>query len=297
MSLVPRLLAVYHTYAVRFTNWENHAHQSTHDASLTIKTFSLSAIVAYGGLALSAFVYVPFGEEVMTYVQTNLFHRQYVGPLKHSDGWNWASTMLSTIAAASPTASAAAQAVKNATGFGGGGSEGGRKNSTEALWELDGGNAKEKLNPSRLQNQMFAVTVTNQVVNTFLEIGLPYVMRAVESVRSGKGLSFAARSVGASHNNSGGAEGNGTIKEKKRVAFEDDDGGAADLAKSANGKEEKELMERIRREVALPEYTLFADYSEMVTQFGYVALWSTIWPLAPGEYWSCCCAFWLYMGR
>jgi hypothetical protein len=26
---------------------------------------------------------------------------------------------------------------------------------------------------------------------------------------------------------------------------------------------------------------VFTDYSEMVTQFGYVALWSTIWPLAP----------------
>jgi len=34
-------------------------------------------------------------------------------------------------------------------------------------------------------------------------------------------------------------------------------------------------------EVALPPYDLFFDYSEMVTQFGYVALWSTIWPLAP----------------
>ena len=42
-------------------------------------------------------------------------------------------------------------------------------------------------------------------------------------------------------------------------------------------------MERIHREVALPEYSLFVDYSEMVTQFGYVALWSTIWPLAPGK--------------
>ena len=54
------------------------------------------------------------------------------------------------------------------------------------------------------------------------------------------------------------------------------------MVKNANGKEDREFMERVRREVALPEYTLFADYSEMVTQFGYVALWSTIWPLAPG---------------
>jgi len=36
----------------------------------------------------------------------------------------------------------------------------------------------------------------------------------------------------------------------------------------------------VRREAALPEYDLFQDYSEMVTQFGYVAVWSAIWPLA-----------------
>jgi len=33
--------------------------------------------------------------------------------------------------------------------------------------------------------------------------------------------------------------------------------------------------------VALAEYSLFGDYNEMTTQFGYVAMWSTIWPLAP----------------
>ena len=56
---LPRVLALYQSSAKSFTDWENHEHQSTHDASLTLKTFSLSAIVAYLGLALSAFVYVP----------------------------------------------------------------------------------------------------------------------------------------------------------------------------------------------------------------------------------------------
>lgn len=70
--LVPRLLAFYQSYAVRFTRWENHAHQSSYDRSLTLKTFALAGLVAYGGLALSAFVYVPFGAQVMTYVQQSL---------------------------------------------------------------------------------------------------------------------------------------------------------------------------------------------------------------------------------
>ncbi|KAI0689511.1 DUF590-domain-containing protein [Cytidiella melzeri] len=290
MTLVPRLLSLYHSYAVRFTNWENHANQSSHDASLTIKTFSLSAIVAYGGLALSAFVYVPFGEEVMTFVQTNLFQHKNAAE-------TWASSALSSLASG-PTASA----VKNATGF--------DFNSTTTtthhhqFWETDGGNARSKLDPSRLQNQMFAIAVTNQVINTFLEIGLPYITRAVDSLRRNGNLGLSSRKQ---NNNSGGGGSNKAVSVsqetgvevqlnnnnngqqqhfrdenngKKRVAFEDDKS-AAEIVKNANGKEEREFMERVRREVALPEYTLFADYSEMVTQFGYVALWSTIWPLAP----------------
>lgn len=61
---------------------------------------------------------------------------------------------------------------------------------------------------------------------------------------------------------------------KKRVVFEDE--------QEKGGLEEREFLERVRKEVALPEYELFGDYSEMVTQFGYVVLWSTIWPLASG---------------
>lgn len=107
---------------------------------------------------------------------------------------------------------------------------------------------------------MYAFTVTNQVINLFLEIGLPYITRGADQARGKAHLS-------ASHSN-------GSSK-KKRVDFEDEEKGA---------KGEREFLERVRREVALPEYTPFADYSEMVTQFGYVALWSTIWPLAPGMF-------------
>lgn len=272
MTLVPRLLSIYHTYAVRFTNWENHSRQSTHDGSLTLKTFSLSAIVAYGGLALSAFVYVPFGEEVMTFVQTRLFHS---GP---STASSWTSSVLSSIASG-PTATA----VKNATGF--------DFNSTttgdhKRYWDTDHVSARSKLDPSRLQNQMFAITVTNQVVNTFLEIGLPYITRGIAAFRSGKGkgLAHAKNAAGSKTTNSPEqAQSTSVAAKEKRVAFEDDQT-SAEMVKNANGKEEREFLEKVRREVGLPEYTLFADYSEMVTQFGYVALWSTIWPLAPGEF-------------
>ncbi|KAI9440392.1 DUF590-domain-containing protein [Lactarius indigo] len=177
---VPRFLAIYRARAERLTQWENHKHQSAFDASLTMKTFALSSIVAYLGLALSAFVYVPFGETCHKFT---------------------------------------------------------------AAWA--------KLNPSRLQGQMFAYTVTNQAVNFFLEVGLPFLTRAFALVRSGKYRSSLRNAFG----------------------FEDDKNGAA--------RDEREFLERVRREVSLPEYDLFDDYNEMVTQFGYVTLWSTIWPLAP----------------
>ncbi|KAJ7231049.1 calcium-activated chloride channel-domain-containing protein [Mycena haematopus] len=227
--LVPRLLAVYQSIATRLTSWENHAHQSSHAASLTIKTFALSALVAYMGLALSAFVYVPFGEGIMRMVQVWLFK-------------------------GSVRADAAAEALNNTTSSL-------KLNATEhtkGMWNVDTSAAGQKLNAARLKDQMFAYTVTNQIVNTFVEIGLPYVLRGVESFRARKA------------NGNGNGKGD---KGKKRVVFEDE--------KEKGGEEEREFLEQVRKEVALPEYELFGDYSEMVTQFGYVALWSTIWPLAP----------------
>ncbi|KAI0918035.1 hypothetical protein AcW1_007015 [Taiwanofungus camphoratus] len=264
--IVPRFLKIYHSYAVSFTNWEDHGHQSTHDASLTIKSFSLSAIVAYLGLALSAFVYVPFGEEVMTFVQNLLERDSSVS----ASCRKWVYSLYSIY---SPNSIKRAPINANARA---------RRKSTnrriplvgQGFWEMDVANARNKLSPTRLQDQMFASTVTNQVVDTFLEIGLPYVLRAFESLRRGKGLRLAASPVSAS-----------STGKKKRVMFEDQ-AGQSDRVSSENEQEEREFMEVVKREVALPEYTLFQDYSEMITQFGYVALWSTIWPLASRESWD-----------
>ncbi len=127
------------------------------------------------------------------------------------------------------------------------------------MWDMDISRARRKLNPSRLRDQMFAYTVTYQIVNTFVEVGLPYITRFVSSVRNGKGA--------LKQGSSGG-------EPKKRVVFEDE--------KEKGGMEERVFLDKVREEVTLPEYDSFADYSEMAVQFGYVALWSTIWPLAGG---------------
>jgi len=232
---------MYQKHAKNFTDWENHSHQSSHSSALAIKVFTLSAINSYLGLALDAFVYAPFGESVMHFVQTHLF-----------DGSRHALALLEKFdinfnATVHRSARGGHKKKIGATGL--------------SFWESDEGNAQRKLNPSRLQDQMFAFTVTNQVVATITDIGLPYILRAVESFRNGKGF------------RSGSAKGH---SKKKRVAFDDEP-----VGQDAHGREEREFLEHVRSEVALPEYDVFSDYGEMVTQFGYVALWSTTWPLAP----------------
>lgn len=245
------MLAVYHSVAVRLTNWENHTHQSTHTASLTLKTFALSAIVAYLGLGLSAFVYVPFGEGVMRWVQAWLFGSA-------TTGQSLAATLRDML---NGTVSAGASAAGSAS-----------EKAASALWNADAASARTKLNSGRLRDQMFAYTVTNQAINTFTEVGLPFILRRVETYRknktNGHAKSPSITSITSSEKN---ASDSGT---KKRVVFEDE--------QERGGLVERAFLDRVREEAALPEYDLFVDYSEMVVQFGYVVLWSTIWPLAAG---------------
>jgi anoctamin-10 len=146
MVLVPRFMALYQSAAVKLTWWENHAQQSAHEASLTVKTFSLSAVVAYLGLALSAFVYVPFGGDVMARVQTFLFknadHPLAAGTHTAAHGFaTAASTVLNT--------------TTNVTGA----AKDGTAPGDRTLFEADALSARARLNPSRLQDQMFAITV------------------------------------------------------------------------------------------------------------------------------------------
>lgn len=253
---MPRVLGLYHAIAVRLTNWENHGHKSTYTASLTLKTFALSGIVAYLGLSLSAFVYVPFGEGVMRWVQAWLFGG---ATTQGSFGAMIQDILNGTVTTTSTKSESAPEALFSAAG----------------LWDANTANVRTKLNPGRLRDQMFAYTVTNQVIGTFLEVGLPFILRWVGGFRKAKARPKPitnGSSNGSSASSDAGSS-NGTLK--KRVVFEDE--------KERGGLEERAYLDSVREEAALPEYDLFVDYSEMVVQFGYVALWSTIWPLAGGR--------------
>ncbi|KIJ58577.1 hypothetical protein HYDPIDRAFT_34038 [Hydnomerulius pinastri MD-312] len=221
MALVSKLLEMYETLAKRFTNWENHAHQSSHASSLSTRVFTLSAMNAYLGLVPSAFVYVPFGGSVMHFMHYPMFFSgvHHAAAILERLNINW-NKMVNF-------------------GLGCGRGENVVENVTaHSLFEADGANARRKLNPLRLQEQICGV--------------FPGWERLQERKRE--------------------------RRKKKRVAFEDEPTGQGQVVRT---KEEGEFLETVRSEVSLPEYEVFEDYGEMVTQFGYVALWSTIWPLAP----------------
>ena len=199
-------------------------------------------------LGLSAFVYVPFGEGVMRYVQRGLF------ALKLKCGGNLMSSIFSLLNDTTTAATVATDGLNTATSSILSGSAG--------IWDVDVNSARQKLKPARLKDQMFAYTVTNQIVDTFNEIGLPFVMRFAVKLWNGKPKPDP-------------------IEKKANI--------------NTNEEENKEegYLDQVREEVELPEYDLFGDYSEMVIQFGYVTLWSTIWPLAPGEFYF----FWFQLER
>lgn len=200
-------------------------------------------------LGLSAFVYVPFGEGLMRYVQNSLFS----GSVKSGSRSGFGAKIIGILNGTTAD-SAAGFASEKLANVGA---------SKSNVWDRDMGSARQKLNPTRLRDQMFAYTVTNQIVNSFTEVGLPYIMRFVSAFRH-------------RHEKNNSKPGSPSGEPKKRVVFEDE--------KERGGMEERVFLDSVREEVALPEYDLFADYSEMVIQFGYVALWSTIWPLAGGEF-------------
>lgn len=63
--IVPRILAVYKVIAERLTDMEDHPNESSYQNALTTKVFALNSIVAFGGLLLSAYAYIPFGDQIV----------------------------------------------------------------------------------------------------------------------------------------------------------------------------------------------------------------------------------------
>lgn len=106
------------------------------------------------------------------------------------------------------------------------------------------------INPDRLRKQVIYFTVTAQIVNFFMETIVPYVTRQGFSKYQQMKADSAAKKKGA-----------------------DPHAAAADLV------EEAPFLARVRSEAELPVYDVASDLREMVVQFGYLSLFSVVWPL------------------
>ncbi|KAK4450641.1 Anoctamin-10 [Podospora aff. communis PSN243] len=176
--------------AERLTDMENYETMDSHQASFVQKIFVLNFITSYLGIILTAFVYVPFGQVLVPYL----------------DFFKVTAQKFSAEGTALPT--------KN--------------------WEI---------NPDRLTKQIIYFTVTAQVVNFATEVIVPYAKRRV-------------------------------TKTVEKVAEKNGNGPAI-----KDVPEEHSFLKRVRDEAELDQYDVTVDYREMVIQFGYLSLFSVIWPL------------------
>lgn len=211
--VVPQIMAQYQRLAKAFVHWEDHPTPVGAEKSLTGKTFAMNGIVAYLGLFLSAYVYVPFGPFIMQYVQQRL------------SGYSGEKIQF-------------AESAEKAK-----------------LGPKTSGEKQHSIKAGRLKGQMYAYTVTNQAIGAFLELGLPYILRFIDEWRSGKA----------------------TLKDLSKRGGEE----KRPIDGQSDAEVEKLFLDKVEKELALPEYNIFTDYAEMVTQFGYVVIWSCVWPLAP----------------
>lgn len=109
------------------------------------------------------------------------------------------------------------------------------------------------INPARLRKQVIYFTVTAQIVNFAMEVLVPYLKR--------QGLI--------------------KVREMQKERAEKKTGITSPSAAAYDPPEEKDFLARVRNEADLDVYDVYDDYKEMVVQFGYLALFSVVWPLVP----------------
>jgi anoctamin-10 len=110
--------------------------------------------------------------------------------------------------------------------------------------------ASWSINPDRLRKQVIYFTVTAQVVNLGMELIVPYLKR--------RGFAWFKQ------------------MQSDRAAK---NGSAAAPASASDPPEDSAFLERVRKEAELDVYDVNTDLREMVLQFGYLSLFSVVWPL------------------
>jgi len=197
------LLAVFLPYATNFlediatalTEYENHRTADHYEMSLTQKIFVLNSITNYLPILLTAFVYVPFGGQIIP-----LLERVIDATL-------------------------------------------GAQTRAKMVFKAD---------PDRLRNEVIALTVTGQVSSAIEELALPWLKTQIKQWWRDRQASRA--------------------KNRSSDSYE---------SPTAEDPAESRFLRRTRRQALRPSYNVQEDIAEMVIQFGYLALFSPVWPLVP----------------
>ncbi|KAG0281621.1 hypothetical protein BGZ95_001475 [Linnemannia exigua] len=113
------------------------------------------------------------------------------------------------------------------------------------------------IEPSMLKDRLRAFMVSNQVISFFSETIFPWMSRKLM-----KGAAKVQREVSEVLHHDGAED------EATEEAFGGQD-----------SEEIRKFLRTVQNQVDLPVYDVNEDYAEMVEQFGFVSLFSVIWPL------------------
>ncbi|KAH8731791.1 calcium-activated chloride channel-domain-containing protein [Phaeosphaeriaceae sp. PMI808] len=196
------LLAIFLPYATNIlevaatwmTEYENHRTADHHEMSLTQKIFVLNSITNYLPIFLTAFVYLPLGDDVIPMLQRLI------------------DTAL------------------------------GNKDKIREPFIPD---------PDRLRNEVITLTLTGQVSGALEELALPWFKMKVKEWWRDRQVSQEEQYRDPNH----------------RLTPDD--------------PSEVRFLRRVRNQALCPGYNVQDDIAEMVIQFGYLALFSPVWPLVP----------------
>ncbi|KAL6693891.1 calcium-activated chloride channel domain-containing protein [Trichoderma pleuroticola] len=192
--LIPYISSYLESVAKWLTNYENHRTADNHEMSLTQKIFVLSIITNYLPILLTAFVYVPFGDQIFPWLEGHIV--QFAPSIGH--------------------------------------------HLTEIPFRLDS---------DRLRHEVITLTVTGQLSSFFEENILPLIRHKMS----------------------------GWYREYRRAYTKD----TILISMVTDDQDEAEFLEKRRNEATLEHYNVQDDIAELVLQFGYLALFSSAWPLIP----------------
>jgi anoctamin-10 len=191
---LPYITSALEDAAEQMTEYENHRTADLHEMSLTQKVFILNMFTNYLPIFLTAFIYIPFGGDVVPRLESIL--------------------------------------VKAFASVG--------KKFVHQPFHLDA---------DRLRNEVIALTVTGQISGFFEENIVPMLKHRLS----------------------------GWYRDYRRSRSQGD----MLLAIVKDEPEESDFLSRVRNESTLPKYNVQDDIAEIVLQFGYLALFSPVWPIIP----------------